>query len=128
MSIIKKEDERKWINSFATISSIILGYLIIRLTTQLGEWFDLEAKIEHFLYVRQGLGIVVGLGVFFTILKNKHSAQHLQEVYAELLKVVWPDKDTVLKVTAGIIIGVSIISGIFVGIDFVFQKALALIY
>ncbi len=128
MSIIKKEDESKWINSFAAVAGIISGYLIIRLAVQFGEWFDLEAKINNFLYIRQGLGIVAGLGIFFTILKNKHSAQHLREVYSELLKVVWPDRDTVLKVTVSIIIGVSIISGIFVGIDFIFQKGLELIY
>ena len=128
MPAIKKEDEKKWINAFGAISGIILGYLTIGLITHLGEWFDLEARVSHFLYVTQGAGIAVGLGSFITILKHKKSFGHLQEVYQELLKVVWPDKDTVLKVTVGIIIGVTIVSGIFVGVDFVFQQALGLIY
>ena len=128
MSTIKKEDEKKWINSFAAIASIILGYLLIRLMFQFGEWFDLEARVDHFLYITQGTGVLAGLAAFITILNHKKSSRHLHEVYGELLKVVWPDKDTVVKVTVSIIIGVSIISGIFVGVDFIFQKALELVY
>jgi preprotein translocase subunit SecE len=78
--------------------------------------------------ISQGIGIVVGLTTFIAILKNKNASTHMNEVYAELVKVVWPDKDTVIKVTIGIIIGVSIISSIFVGVDFGFQKILELIY
>ena len=78
--------------------------------------------------VSQGVGIVIGLGTFIAIIKNKNASSHLQEVYDELVKVVWPDRDSVIKVTIGIIIGVSIVSSILVGIDFSFQKILELIY
>ena len=128
MSVVRKENEKKWINAFAAVVGIISGHLSIRFIAQCGDWFDLEAKIDHFLYLGQGLGILVGLGTFLVILKNKQSAQHLKEVYGELLKVVWPDKDTVLKVTVSIIIGVTILSGLFVGVDFLLQKGLELIY
>ena len=77
MSAIKKEDEGKWINAFAATSGIILGYLSIALLSQLGEWFDLEARIPHFLYVNQGVGIAVGLGSFITILKHQKIPQTL---------------------------------------------------
>ena len=127
-SILKKEDERKWLNSFAAAVGVVLGYLFIRLLMQLGEWFDLEARIDNFLYIGQVCGIALGLAAFITVLKKRESIQHLKEVYAELLKVVWPDRDTVVKVTIGIVIGVTIVSTIFVGVDFLVQQALGLIY
>ena len=46
----------------------------------------------------------------------------------ELVKVVWPDKDTVIKVTIGIVISTAILSSIFVGVDYSFRMILDLIY
>ncbi|MBK23944.1 MAG: preprotein translocase subunit SecE [Halobacteriovorax sp.] len=128
MSIVKSEDSRKWINSFVAIVAILAGFVSIRFLEQMSEWFDLEAKVNHFLMVSQGIGIVVGLGTFIGIIKNKNASTHMQEVFDELVKVVWPDRDSVIKVTIGIIIGVAFISGILVGIDFSFRKLLSLIY
>ncbi|MCO4792666.1 MAG: preprotein translocase subunit SecE [Bacteriovoracaceae bacterium] len=128
MSIIKSEDGRKWINSFIAIVSILAGFVTIRFLESMGEMFDLEAKVKYFIMISQGVGILVGLTTFISILKNKTASTHLHEVYGELVKVVWPDKDSVVKVTIGIIIGVSIISSIFVGVDFTFRKILELIY
>lgn len=128
MSLLKSEDSKKWINAFVAILSFIVGYIVISFTEQMGEWFDLEAKVSNFLMVTQAIGIIAGLATFLGITKNKNASTHLNEVYMELTKAVWPQADAVLKSTVGIIIGLSIISGIFVGVDFLFQKALELIY
>lgn len=128
MSIVRSEDSRKWINFFVAIVSILAGFVSIRFLEQMGEWFDLESKVNHFLMVSQGVGILVGLSCFLGIMKNRGASSHMQEVYDELVKVVWPDRDTVVKVTIGIIIGVSIVSSILVGIDYTFQSILKLIY
>jgi preprotein translocase subunit SecE len=128
MSIIRSEDGKKWINSFIAVVSILTGFITIRFVEQLGEWFDLEAKVGNFLAFTQGLGVLLGVMAFLLIIKNKKAAGHLNEVYAELVKVVWPEKDAVLKVTVGIIIGVSIVSGLFVLIDYISQQLLSMVY
>lgn len=128
MSIVKKEDGKKWINSFVAIISIISGFLTIRFVQQMSEWFDLEAKINNFVLISQGIGVVVGLSIFISIFKNKNAASHLSEVYEELVKVVWPDRDTVFKVTIGIVISLAIVSAIFVGVDYLFRALLDLFY
>ncbi|MDH5581066.1 MAG: preprotein translocase subunit SecE [Bdellovibrionales bacterium] len=128
MSIIKSEDGKKWINAFIAGVSILVGFVTIRFIGQLSEWFDLEAKVGNFLVFSQGLGVLLGLITFIAITKNKKALQHMQEVYGELLKVVWPESDAVVKVTVGIVIGVSIISGLFVLIDFLSQELLSLVY
>lgn len=128
MSILKSEDSRKWINSLVAIGSILVGFMTIRFLGQMSEWFDLEAKVSNFLYVSQGLGIAVGLATFIGMIKNKNTSTLMQEVFDELVKVVWPKRDAVVKVTIGIMIGVSIVSSILVGIDFSFRKLLSLIY
>ena len=76
----------------------------------------------------QGLGLLAGVVTFFTVFKNKNAAGHLREVYDELVKVVWPDKDSVVKVTVGIIIGLVIFCSIFVGVDWTFRALLQLLY
>ncbi|MBH47055.1 MAG: preprotein translocase subunit SecE [Halobacteriovorax sp.] len=128
MSIVKKEDSKKWINSFVAIISIISGFLAIRFTQQMSEWFDLEAKVNNFLLISQGIGVVVGLAVFIGIFKSRNASSHLSEVYDELVKVVWPDRDTIFKVTIGIVISLAIVSAIFVGVDYLFRALLDLFY
>ncbi len=128
MSIVKSEDGKKWINAFVAIISVFVGFITIRFTETLGEWFDLEAKIGSFLLLSQGIGLLSGLAAFLIISKNKTTSGHIKEVYAELVKVVWPEKDSVVKVTIGIVIATTIVSGFFVLVDFIFRKILNLIY
>lgn len=128
MSILKTEDKNKWINAFVAISSMLAAYVTIVFVKLLGEWFDLEAKIPNFLVLAQVFGIVVGIATFVLVLKNSKAMGYLNDVYGELVKVAWPDKDAILKSTIGIIIGVAILAGLFVLVDFIVQKLLALVY
>lgn len=128
MSVIKQEDNQKWINSLIAVFSIIVAFIAIRFSETMGEWFDLEAKIPNFGIVIQGFGIVLGLICFVLIVKNKAAYTHLKEVYGELTKVIWPDKDTILKITIGLVISLSIVSGFFVLVDFIFSEILNLLY
>jgi preprotein translocase subunit SecE len=128
MSLIKAEDNQKWINFFVVIISALSGFLFIRFLQQMGEWFDLEARIPYFLGVSQGAGILLGLIIFIVIQKNKNSKEHLNEVYSELVKVIWPDSESVVKSTIGILIGLTILSCIFVSVDYLFREGLNLIY
>ena len=128
MSIIKSEDGKKWINSFLVVISLIVGFVTIRFVEQMSEWFELEAKIPNFYAGTQAVGVLTGLGVFLYCLKSEKVVTHLKEVFGELVKVIWPDKDSVVKVTIGIIIGLMITSMVFVMIDYSFQWLLKLIY
>ncbi|EQC46504.1 preprotein translocase, SecE subunit [Bacteriovorax sp. BSW11_IV] len=128
MSLVRAEDKKKWINAFVAIMSILCGYTMIRFVAKLGEWFDLEAKIGNFLAFNQGVGILVGLMVFVLVIKNRKATEHMDEVYEELVKVSWANKDAVLKITVGLVIGLSIVSGIFVLIDLAFREILNLIF
>lgn len=128
MSIIKSEDSRKWISALTVIAAALAGFIVFKFVGQLGDWFDLEAKISSFSFVAQGLGFLTGISVFVGILKNSKSSSYLQEVYNELLKVVWPSKDTTVKMTMGLVVALVVVSGIFVFVDFVFKKILSFVY
>ncbi len=128
MSVLRNEDQKKWVNAFVVLVGVFVGFLSIRLIEQLSDWFELEAKVSNFLYLSQGVGVIIGLLTYIIIIKNKKYYLHLKEVYDELVKVIWPNKDTMLKVTVGIVIGVSLISGLFVFVDYVFRKLLDLVY
>jgi preprotein translocase subunit SecE len=128
MSIIKSEDSRKWITALTVIASALAGFVVFKFVNQLGSWFDLETKISEFTLVAQGVGFLVGAGTFIYILKNNETSTYLQEVYNELLKVVWPSKDATVKMTVGIAIALVIVAGIFTTVDFIFKKILDFIY
>ncbi|MDO9183871.1 MAG: preprotein translocase subunit SecE [Bacteriovorax sp.] len=128
MSIIKSEDSNKWINALVAIAAVLAGFIVTKFADQLGAWFDLEAKVSSFAVVSQGLGVLAGVLVFVVVLKNSKSSSYLEEVYNELLKVVWPSKDATLKMTIGIAIALVVCSGIFVFVDFVFKKILSFVY
>lgn len=128
MSTIKSENGRKWIDGFIALVSILVAFVFIRFTQQLGEWFDLESVVGHFLMLTQVVGCAVGVITFVTIKRKKKAMRYLDEVYGELLKVVWPDRDSVAKLTVGIVIGLAIVSGILVAIDLVVRKLLNFVY
>lgn len=54
-------------------------------------------------------------------------ARFLSEVKAELLKVTWPTKQEVIRLTIVVVV-ISVIVGTFIGgLDFIFTKAIGLI-
>lgn len=128
MSIIKSEDSRKWITALVVIAAALAGFVAFTFVKQLGDWFDLEAKISSFALIAQAAGFVTGLGTFVYILKNDKTASYLEEVYAELVKVVWPTKDTIVKMTIGIAIALVVVAAIFMSVDFIFKKILEFVY
>jgi preprotein translocase subunit SecE len=125
---LSAKNGKKWINSFVAILSVLFGFISVRFIEQLSEWFDLEASIASFAIIKQMVGVIFGLLLYFVITKNRKAISYMDEVYNELQKVIWPEKNTVLKLTIGIMIAVSIVSGIFVLLDFTFQKLLELTY
>ncbi len=128
MSFIKSEDSRKWIYALVAVGAAICGYLIFKLFGQLSIWFDLEAKIPNMILVSQALGMLVGFGTFVAIVSNDKSKTYLEEVYEELLKVVWPSSDTTLKITVGLVVALVIVAGIFVSVDYLFKLLLSFVY
>ena len=128
MSIIKSEDSRNWITALTVIASVLAGFVVYKFVGHLGDWFDLETKISSYSMVAQGLGFLTGVGTFIYILKNSETSSYLQEVYNELVKVVWPSKDATVKMTIGIAIALVIVAGIFTAVDFIFKKILEFVY
>lgn len=128
MSIIKSEDSKKWITALVVIAAVLAGFVAATFIRQLGDWFDLEAKISSFSLITQAVGVVTGFGTFIYILKNEKTSSYLEEVYNELVKVVWPTKDTIVKMTIGIAIALVIVAAIFMSVDFIFQKVLEFLY
>jgi len=128
MAVTKAADGRKWINGIIALGAIVCAFYVILFVGQLGEWFDLEAKVNNFKAVAQGVGVLVGLGTFLFILKSKKCSAFLNEVYAELVKVVWPDKDGVMKLTVGIMIALTICSVVLFIIDYLARQLLGFFY
>lgn len=127
MSSITERQGKKWIQTSVALTCIFLGYVIISFFNQMSEWFDLEAKIPRFELASQGAAIILSLGVFLYIMKNPKTSSFLSEVYQEVLKVVWPDKNQTMRHTIGIMIGVTIVGTMLGVFDIAASSALNLL-
>ncbi len=128
MSVLQQKDAKKWINALVVVISVLLGYVCHSFLLQLSEWFDLEARIPKFLVVSQFVSFLLGLALFLIVSNHKDASGYLNEVYSELLKVVWPDRQSTLKLTFGILIGL-IFSSMLLGlVDYGIGRLFRLIY
>jgi preprotein translocase subunit SecE len=128
MSLTAKDDGKKLIQASVAVCCLILVYVLISFFAQMGEWFDLEAKITQFKMVSQLVAVIISLGVFIYMMKNQNISTFLKDVYLESIKVVWPDKNETVKHTIGIMIGVTIVGFILGVFDFVATWLLSLIH
>lgn len=124
----KDQDGKKWIQSSLAILCIFVGIIVQSFFEQLGEWFDLEAKIGHFSVVSQVVAVVIAFATFLILLKNKTSSGFLTGVYEETLKVVFPDKNQTVRHTIGIMIGVGIVGFLLGMFDFGASYILSLLH
>lgn len=128
MSIIRSEDSGKWITGLVAIFSGVLGFITTKFLDQMVVWFDLETKITNVSLYTQLIGVAVFLLSAIYIVKNSKTSSYLNEVYDELVKVVWPSKDATLKITVGLVVALIVVAGIFVSVDFIFKKILSFVY
>jgi preprotein translocase subunit SecE len=118
MSVASENEGKKWIQFAVALTCMFLGYIVISFLNYVGNLFTLETKISNFFMVSQIIGVVTGLATFFVIVSNPKSSEFLKDVYQELLKVVWPDKNQTWKYTVVIMIAVTIFGVIFFTFDF----------
>lgn len=119
---------RKWINGIMAAGSVLVAYILATFLKQMGEWFDLEAKVRYYGGFSQAAAILGGLLFFVYLFRNQNVQQYLDEVFTELTKVVWANRDDTFKLTIGIIIGVFLTSVVLGVVDFVVNKLLGLLY
>lgn len=118
MAVTSNNEGKKWIQASLAVACIFLGYIIISFLEKMAEWLLLESKIPYYFAISQALGVLVGLTTYIVILKNPVSSVFLSDVYQEMIKVVWPDKNQTWKYTVIIMIGVTIMGFVFGFFDF----------
>lgn len=128
MSVSSQNEGNKWINAGVAIVSILLAYVLWSFLSQVGEWLELESKIWKFSVLAQVFSGAIGLTAFIILVTNKKSGPFLTEVYGELTKVVWPDRDQTSKHTVGILIAVTIAGFVLSLFDFTASKLLSFLH
>jgi len=118
MSVASNEDGKKWIQTTVAITCILLVYVLISFFEKLAEWFALETMIPYFFGITQFVSVVIGLATYIAIFKNPKSNDFLTNVYQEVMKVVWPDKQQTWRHTIVIMIAVVIMGFVFGFFDF----------
>jgi preprotein translocase subunit SecE len=127
MAIAQKHDGKKWIQTSVAVTCMLLGYVCLSFFETLGEWFDLEAKVPNFAWLIQGLAIAIGLVTFIVIIKKENTSTFLNEVFSEAVKVVWPERSQTVRMTVGIMIGVTVMGLVFYAFDLAANFLLGLI-
>lgn len=118
MAVASNEEGKKWIQATVAVVCILAGYVLISFFEKLAEWFALETMIPYFFGVTQVVSVLIALGAYIVIMKNPKSSDFLQNVYQEVMKVVWPDRQQTWRHTFVILIAVTIFGFIFGFFDF----------
>ncbi len=118
MSVASNDDGKKWIQTTVAITCILLVYVLISFFEKLAEWFALETMIPYFSGITQIVSVFVGPATYIAIFKNSKSNEFLTNVYQEVMKVVWPDKQQTWRHTFVIMIAVTIMGFVFYFFDF----------
>jgi preprotein translocase subunit SecE len=118
MSVASNEEGKKWIQTTVAITCILFTYILISFFEKLADWFALETKIPYFFGISQFVSVVIGLTTYIAIFKNPKSSEFLTNVYQEVMKVVWPDRQQTWRHTFVIMIAVTIMGFVFGFFDF----------
>lgn len=118
MAVASNDEGKKWIQASVALTCILLGYILINFFEKMAEWFALETMIPYFYAITQALSVAIGLGVYIVVMRNPKSAEFLTNVYQEIMKVVWPDKNQTWRHTFVIMVVVTIMGFIFGFFDF----------
>jgi preprotein translocase subunit SecE len=118
MSVSSNEEGKKWIQTSVALSCILLTYVLISFFQKIADWFSLESVIPYYFGISQVLSVLIGLAVFIYIMKTPTSAEFLKNVYQEVLKVVWPDRQQTWRHTFVIMVAVTIMGFVFGFFDF----------
>ena len=127
MAVASHDEGKKWIQATVAVVCILLGYVLINFFEKLADWFGLESMIPYFFGITQVLSVLIALAAYVTILKNTNSSEFLENVYQEVLKVVWPDSQQTWRHTFVILIAVTIVGFVFGFFDFGANYLLALV-
>lgn len=118
MAVASNEVGKKWIQASLAVTCILLGYVLISFFEKLAEWFALETMIPYFFGVTQGISVLIAAATYFFVLRTPKSADFLENVYQEVMKVVWPDSQQTWRHTFVIMVAVTIMGFVFGFFDF----------
>lgn len=118
MSVASNEEGKKWIQASLAVVCIILGYVLISFFEKMAEWFALEAMIPSYSVISQVLSVLIAGGTYFYVMRTPKTAGFLDNVYQEIMKVVWPDRQQTWRHTIVIMIAVTIMGFVFGFFDF----------
>ena len=118
MAVASNDEGKKWIQATVAVVCILLGYVLISFFEKLAEWFALETMVPYFFGVTQVISVLIGVVAYWVIMKNPKSSEFLENVYQEVMKVVWPDSQQTWRHTFVILIAVTIFGFIFGFFDF----------
>jgi preprotein translocase subunit SecE len=118
MSVASNDEGKKWIQTTVAIACILLTYVLISFFEKMAEWFALETKIPYFFGITQVASVLIGLATYIAIFKNSKSSEFLTNVYQEVMKVVWPDRQQTWRHTFVIMVAVTIMGFVFGFFDF----------
>lgn len=118
MAVASNDEGKKWIQATVAVVCILVGYVLISFFEKLAEWFALETMVPYFFALTQVVSVVISIVVFTYIMKNPKTSDFLSNVYQEIMKVVWPDRQQTWRHTFVILVAVTIFGFIFGFFDF----------
>jgi preprotein translocase SecE subunit len=101
-------NQQKWVNLTFVAAALLTAYVVFVLAMKFSVVLDFEGRVRSLDKILLAGSAVVGIGLFFGLLKSGIANGFMNEVVAEVLKVTWPTQDETLKGTIAVLIAVTI--------------------
>lgn len=118
MAVASNEEGKKWIQASLAVVCILLGYVLISFFEKMAEWFSLETMVPYYYALSQVVSVLVAAATFIYIIRTPKTSEYLNDVYHEVMKVVWPNSQQTWRHTFVIMIAVTIMGFVFGFFDF----------
>jgi preprotein translocase subunit SecE len=118
MAVASNEEGRKWIQASVAGVCILLGYVLISFFDKMSDWFPVESVIPYYFGIARGVAVSIGLVAYIYVMRTPKTSEFLANVYQEMVKVVWPDRQQTWRHTVVIMIAVTIMGFVFGLFDF----------
>lgn len=116
------ENNQKWVNLSFLAASALTAFVIFLLASRASAALDFDGRVQNLATILRLGAIVVGAVCFFVLYKNKTANLFMDEVFIELGKVTWPQREETFKATIAVLIAVTIMGFMFGVVDWVWSR------
>lgn len=115
------ESNQKWVNLSFLAGAGLIGFVVFLLASRAAAALDFDGRFGHLESSIKIGAVVVGALCFLLLYRSKSATLYMDEVFIELNKVTWPQREETTKGTIAVLIAVTVMGFMFGLVDWLWS-------